>query len=253
MKTLRIILIASFLLFQIPVSNAQDNANQVLYLIHEDIVNVGKSEEYHKAGKDLAELVAGTNFTDMAFSAFQLDDYTFMYASPIENMARLDEPPWNKISEKAGKENFESVMAAFDGTYDTHRDFIAVFHPDLSYKPEQVQEEGHNYRSWMYFYYNQINQQEVMDLVKEWKQLYEDHQIDRGYSVFTNGFGHEGPVLVVHSWATSPADYAMMVEKRNEKFGDKGRELWERTEKLAYRIDNKTGWFLPELSYVPQE
>lgn len=252
MKTLRIILIIPFLFLLVPFICAQQSSGEY-YLIHEDMVNVGKSEEYRNAGKGLAELVAESNFPDMAFSAFQLDDYTFMYASPIENMARLDEPPWGKISEKVGKDRFESAMAAFDGTYDTHRDFIAVFHPDLSYKPEQVQEEGNNYRRWMYMYYNQINQEKVMEMVKEWKKLYEDHGIERGYSIFTNGFGHEGPVIVVHSWGKSPSDYDMMMEKRNEKFGDKGSELWGRTEKLAYRIDNKSGWFVPELSYMPQE
>ncbi|MBR9999872.1 MAG: hypothetical protein KFF73_12925 [Cyclobacteriaceae bacterium] len=253
MKTTRFILIASIFLFKMGPSYAQQTSGTQLLLIHEDRVMAGKNSEYQKAGEGLAKLLSESNFKDLSFTAFQLDDYTYMYVSPIQNMAQLDVSPWEKLSQQSGEDKVESAMAAFDGTYDTHRDFIAVFHPDLSYKTEKMQEEGNNYRRWMYFYYNQINQENVMNMVKEWKKLYEENDIPQGYAVYTNGFGHEGPVLVIHSWAKSAADHAQWIEKRNEMLGDKARELWGRTESLAYRIENKTGWLIPNLSYMPQE
>lgn len=215
---------------------AQENTNTQFLLIHEDQVVVSKTPEYLKASKGLIKLLDDHNFTGVAISAFRMDDNTFMYSSPIENMADLDTNPYSELRKQAGKEKSDAVMNAFDGTYDTHRDFIAAFHPDLSYKPEQLQEGEYNYREWMYFYYNQTHQEKVMDIIKEWKELYEDNNIETGYMVFTNGLGHEGPVLIVHSWAENPTDLSNGMEKRNELIGDEARALWERTQSLGYKM-----------------
>ena len=156
MKTTRISLFVFILIFTVRWTLAQENLATQLLLIHEDNVIVGKASQYAKASTGLKDLLAEVNFKEMTYTAFWVEDYTYMYVSPIENMAQLDDRPWVKLSEQAGKEKTEEVFAKFNGTYDTHRDFIAVYHPDLSYKPEQIQEEGNNYREWNYMYYNEI-------------------------------------------------------------------------------------------------
>jgi len=251
MRQMKFILIATLFISTVERSFAQEDPNAQLLLIHEDDVIVSKTSEYMEASQGFVNLMSENNFAGTTFTAFRMDDYTFMYVSPIENMAQLDDNQWAGLSEKVGKDKFETVMSAFDGTYDTHRDFIAVYHPDLSYKPEQLQEEGNNYREWMYLYYNQAHQDKVMDMAKEWKKLYTDNNIPAGYTIYSNGLGHEGPVLVVHSWAKNPTDHAQGMEKRNESMGDKASALWERTEALAYKIVTKTGWLVPDISYNP--
>ncbi len=253
MKTTRIILLAFILIFTVRWTFAQENPATQLLLIHEDNVIVGKAAQYAKASVGLKNLLAEVNFKETTYTAFWVDDYTYMYVSPIENMAQLDDSPWVKLSQQAGKDKTEAVFAEFAGTYDTHRDFIAVFHPDLSYKPEQLQEEGNNYREWNYMYYNEIHQDQILDLSREWKKLYEDKNVSNGYTIYTNGFGHKGPVLVIHTWATDPVDHAQKNQKRQELLGEAAQKLWEKTEALAYRIETKSGWVMPDISYIPQE
>ena len=45
----------------------------------------------------------------------------------------------------------------------------------------------------------------MIELMKEWKGLYEAKGIEDGYTIYTNGFGHYGPVIVIHTWAKSEA------------------------------------------------
>ena len=251
MMTTRKSLITSVLILTGVITFAQESPAPQMLLIHEDNVIVGKDAEYQQAGKGFVDLLKASNFTGFNISGFRLDDYTYWYVMPIQHMADLDHSPFEELSQKVGKEKFESTMAAFDGNYDTHMDYIAIFNPELSYKPEQLEAEGNDYRRWMYLYYNPVNQDKVVALAKEWKKLYEENDIPQGYTIYSNGLGHKGPVLVVHSWASSPVELDRAMQARNEKLGEKGNELWKRTEKLTYKIENKTGWYLPELSYHP--
>ncbi len=253
MKTTRFNLIGTLLFCTIGGAYAQETPSTQLLMIHEDHVLVDKTSEYTKVGEDLVKLMAQNNFTALTFTGFWLEDNTYMYVSPVENMAQLDNNPWAELAQKAGEDKAEAVMSAFGGTYNTHIDYLAVFHPDLSYKPEQLQEEGNNYREWDFFYYNEINQDQMMAMAREWKKLYEDKNVDIGYTVYTNGLGHEGPVLVIHRWAKDPVEMAQNNQKMNQLFGEAGQKLWERTAALGYRMETKRGWLMPNLSYMPQE
>jgi hypothetical protein len=253
MKTIRFTLITGLLVCLFAGMNAQPNQSAQLLAIHEDQVMVGKTAEYTKASEGLVKLMKENNFQGLTFVAFWLEDNTFMYVSWLDNMAQLDKNPWQELSQLAGEEKTDAVMSAFGGTYNTHVDYIAHFHPELSYKAEQLQEEGNIYREWDYFYYNEINQDRMMELAKEWKKLYEDNNLDIGYTVYSNGFGHEGPVLVIHRWAKDPVDMAERAQKTNQVLGDAAQQLWERTQALGYRIATRRGWLLPNLSNMPSD
>jgi len=89
-------------------------------------------------------------------------------------------------------------------------------------------------------------------MAREWKKLYEDHKIAAGYTVYSNGLGHEGPVLVIHRWAKNRVGMAENAQKANQMLGEAAHRLWERTEALGYRMETKRGWFMPDLSYMPE-
>lgn len=253
MKTTRLTLIASILLCTMQWTIAQQNSNTQLLWIHEDHVLVDKTAEYIEVGEGFVKLMSENDFKGLNFTGFYQDDNTFMFVSFIENLAQLDKNPFADLAAKAGQEKTNAVMSGFGGKYNSHIDYIAIYHPDLSYKSEQLQEEGNIYREWQFFYYNEINQDKMIGLAKEWKKLYEEKNIDVGYTMYTNGLGHEGPVIVVHRWAKNPVEMAQNNQKINELLGDEGRELWERTMKLGYRIEDKSGWLMPNLSYIPQQ
>jgi hypothetical protein len=253
MKTTRIAFIASIFLCNLQWSFAQENSNTQLLWIHEDHVLVDKTPEYIKASEGLVKLLSENDYEELNFVGFYLEDNTFMFVSMIENLAQLDKNPWAQLAQKAGEEKVSTVMSAFGGKYNSHIDYTAVFHPDLSYKPEQLQEEGNIYREWDFFYYNESNHEQMMDMAREWKKLYEEKNIEAGYTLYSNGLGHEGPVIVIHRWAKDPVDLAQRNQKINEIIGETGQKLWEKTMKLGYRMESKRGWLMPNISYQPQE
>ncbi len=250
MKAFKILSFFLFALFLSYFSYSQpDDANTQLFLIHEDKVLPSMDDKYRNTSAALVKLMHDNTFTGIQFNSFALDDFTYWYVSPIENMAELDNDPFEKLAGIAGKEKMESVFSGFDDTYFSHRDFIAVFHPDLSYKAEQLSEPGNNYREWLYLYYEEKHKENLMDLMKQWKDLFSSKNAPQGYAIYTNGLGHEGPVIVVHTWAKSREEHMATTRKRHEMLGEENNILWKKTRSLAYKIESKTGVHLPEFSY----
>jgi hypothetical protein len=83
--------------------------------------------------------------------------------------------------------------------------------------------------------------------------LYESKGIEHGYSIFTAGLGHYGPVLVVHSWAASETVHAAANEDTMVKLGEERMELLRKTMPLVQKQDVKRGMFMPDHSYTPQQ
>jgi len=222
-----------------------------LYLIHEDIVIPAKSSQYDEVSKSLKKALVDNNVTGFGYMSFWQNDNTVIHVQPISNYADLDKDFWKELSDKMGKDETEALFSKYDGTYHSHRDFVAVHHPDLSYKPEQVQEEDNNFREWTYLYYDSKDEKEMLGLMKEWKTLYESKDIESGYSVFTAGVGHYGPVVVIHGWANSEKEYAENNEKNMEALGDDRTALMGKTNPLIQKIESKRGWFQKDMSYSP--
>jgi hypothetical protein len=229
--------------------HAQDNTQ--LFLIHEDIVIPAKSSQYDEASKSLKKALVDNNVTGFGYMSFWQNDNTVIHVQPISNYAELDKDFWKELSDKMGKDETEALFAKYEGTYHSHRDFVAVFHPDLSYKPEQAQEGDYIFREWTFLYYDSKDEKAMFELMEEWKLLYESKNIENGYSIFTAGVGHYGPVIVVYGWAQNEQGYAENNEKNMETLGEERQALMGKTNLLIQKIETKRGWFQEEISYLP--
>lgn len=252
MRPRTILASAIILAFSLNLVYAQDNDTQ-LYMIHEDLVIPAQFNQYMETTSALKQAMEENNVTTMGFSTFWLDDNTWWFTRPIPNYAALDENPMQELFDKMGEEETMALLSKFNGTYHQHRNFVAVHHPSLSYKPEGSQEPGNNYREWMYLYYDDKDQEAMMEVMKEWKALYESKGIEHGYSVFTAGLGHYGPVLVVHTWAESETAHAEAGEDSMAKLGDERMELLGKTMPLIQKQESKRGWYMPDHSYITQQ
>ena len=152
-----------------------------------------------------------------------------------------------------GKEETQALFSQYDGTYTSHRDYIAYFHQSLSYKPEQIQEPGNNYKEWMYLYYNQEDQEALFELMKEWKALYEAKGITNGYTVYKNGMGHYGPVLVIYSWAKSAEEMGKREADHMAALGEDRMKLMNKTMPLIQKQNSKRGYIMEDISYMPEQ
>ncbi len=228
-------------------SNAQEPPERLM--IHEDYVLISQQTKYDEASKGIVKALKDNAITDITFWAFRQDDNTYVYATPVENFAVLDKDMWKSLEDKVGKDKTDELFKQYDGTYQSHRTFMVNYHPELSYKADQLASGNSNYRVWTYFYFYPENYDAMMKISKEWKDLYESKNIPYGFTIYTNGFGAGGPVLIIHDWASSPEEYASHNTESNKILGTEAQDLWKRTQPLLYKSDQKTGWYLADLSY----
>jgi len=232
---------------------AQDEPKGQWLIIHEDMVEPAKLEAYKKAAKVFKDKAEEYQM-DMESHAVMQDDYTFLYVTPVENMAALDTNPFAELAKKVGKEKVKEMFAGYEDTYTSHRNFMVWRSDDYSYVPEGSDWTPETlYRRWDYYYMDPDKGEEAKAVSKEWKNLYETKNVTNGYKIYTGGMGLEMPLYVVLTWGKDAADLEAKAAANMELLGEEADALWEKTQKLIRKSDRKEGWYLPDLSYIPQE
>lgn len=234
---------------------AQDAAPQFLS-VHEDLVIPSKAEEYEQAALGLVNAIKKHNVSSISYTAASMDDFTYIYFSPVENLAGVDKinASFGELQEKMGKDAFSSTMKAFDACYPSHRNYLVRLRPDLSYKPEQGAQisEGLNFRHWDFYHIQPGMEDEAEAIAKAWVALNDKIKSTDGYRLYSNSYGLEGPVFIVVQSAKSAADFYKNSEAWMKKTGEEGRALMNRTWKVIRKFESKDGMIRPELSVSPQ-
>lgn len=234
-------------------TSAQTADETQLLMVHEDLVIPSENGKYMEAMKGLKQILSDNAVRTFGYNSFWLYDNSWIHVRPIKSLAELDENAMMELIDKVGEEGFQEMYSKFDGTYNSHRTFVAVYHPSFSYKPEQLEEEGNYFREWMYLYYHEKDHEAMMGFMKEWKELYESKNIDTGYTIYTAGLGHYGPVVVVHTWGKSQAEYAKKAEENQAILEEAATELWGRSSSVIHKQEMKRGYYMQDVSYLPQQ
>ena len=145
-------LLAAVMFMTLPIISLQAQEKLQHLVIHEDYVLPSQMPKYEEASKNLVKALRENAITDAKFWAFWQDDNTYVYATPVENFAALDQSMWKSLEDKIGKGNSETLFKAFDETYQSHRTFMVNYHPDLSYKADQLSNGNSNYRVWTFVF-----------------------------------------------------------------------------------------------------
>ena len=236
-----------------PICAQEDEAPKTQMLaIHADHVLPAKAAEYEAATKALKDVLEKYEIKDVSYRTLTQSNGNYLYVDYIDNFAELDKNLFGTLKEKMPEADWIAMWKKFDGCYYEHEDFIARYHPDLSYHAEELTEEM-KYRMWDFMYFEEKDWDNVMAMAKKWKELYESKKAGGGYTIYTNGFGMEGPVIVVHSWAKSEADHVAIDSKDNELLGDDAGKLWQETVKYIYKQEKITGRSRADLSYIPTQ
>ena len=223
-----------------------------LYLMHEDIVLPYMADKYESALKDFAKLFSDAKIDSRSYNVIQTDYFKYTAVIPVTDFNGLAKyfGMTPEIIEKIGNDKFDAQMKKFDGCYDTHRNYLMTLRNDLSYKPEYGlnPDDGLNYRHLDYFYVVPGNEDEMMELIKEYKKLYETKKIEEGYRVYMGSVGTEmGMVLFVQP-AKSRVDFAMLSDKQDEILGKDAQKLWDRVVAITQKFEHHDGVMRSDLS-----
>ncbi len=226
-----------------------------LFLMHEDNVLPFMADKYESALKDFDKMMSDAKI-DRTYNIIQADIFKYTAVIPVTDFDGLAKyfgmSP--EVMNKIGKDKFESVMKKFDGCYDTHRNFLMTLRNDLSYKPEYGlnPDDGINFRHLDYFYAVPGKEDEMMELIKEYKKLYETKNIEEGYRVYMGSIGTEAGMVLFVQPAKSRVDYAALSDRQNEILGDEGQKLWDKTLAITQKFEHHDGMMRPDLSYRPK-
>lgn len=242
------LLITLILCFTINFSQAQKR-----YQIHVDNVRPSSVGEYEKISKRFLEACKAHN-PQTSWVTATTSDFRYLWISPLENFAQLDEDPFADMAKAMG-DDWGKIFEDYNKCYDSHSDYVISLSESLTYMPEGFSQtqEGENYRKWYYIYYTPENGKKVYDAMKGIKDMFAEKDSKEYYRVYRSGFGSPENYLVVAISSKDEVDAATRSKANDELLGESAKEIFGKLMGSIERMDESTGWMRPDMAYSPSE
>ncbi len=247
-------LYACLLFFSSTVIQAQQEMKDQLYWVREEVAKVDMWDQYEKTSKEWVELMTGAELDLPYMWASESSDGHYYYLFPLENYAAIDKLSgiFGAAVDKIGKDKWAKFIKENEGSMVTHKDFIVTRSAKYSYKPEEprLKPEEAKFIHWMFFHYKLENRNEIMEIMTEWKQLYQDKKITNGYTIWLMELGRDNNMIVLTENYKDGADYYTMQEQDNALMEAEAGALWAKMSPFITSIENKFGNQRPDLGFV---
>jgi len=236
-----------------PPSFSQEMKDQ-LYWVREEVAKVDMWDKYESTSKEWVKLMteAGLDFPYMWAS--QRDDGHYYYLFPLDNYAAIDKMPeiFGAAIEKIGKDKWAKFLVENESSIATHKDFIVTRSAKYSYMPKEprLKSEDANFIHWMFFHYKLENRNQVMDIMKEWKKLYEDKKIKNGYTIWLIELGLDNNMIALTENFKDGADFYTSQKEDNALMEAEASALWTKMAPYIISTENKYGNQRPDMGFV---
>jgi hypothetical protein len=237
------------------LAQAEEQNTQFLFIVQE-VVKPSMIKDFEEATKEEFALIAEQNFPYTCYT-YNSDDYIYYYVWPMKDYADIGNmmAAWGEMVQKIGVEKWSALGERKGKMFEYYKFWAAYYRPDLSYVQEnpRFKPEEANFRYWVFLSILPGKELEFENICKEWLEL--DKKVDRmdSYDLFVGDIGTEMPFYFWEVKGKSAGDFFSQQEIYGGKTGDVGMELWNRTMALCRKVEDKTGWFRPDLSYIPKE
>jgi len=240
------LLLAVLFCFTINFSQAQK-----MYSVHVDFVKPSKIMDYEKASKEFTEACKKYN-PQARWITVKTSDNRYMYVSPMENFAELDENPFADMAKAMG-DSFGDMFKQFNTCYDKHGDYVLTLDEGLTYMPEGITQtpEGENYREFYFLYYTPENQGKLREAMKGIKDLFASKGSKEYYRVYRSGFGVIDSYYMVAVAAKDRIDSATRGKANDELLGEGAKEIFGNLNNSIARFEEVSAWMRPDLYYQP--
>ena len=233
---------------------AQEEPKDQLYWVREEVAKVDMWDQYEETSKQWVELMTGADLDFPYMWASQRDDGHYYYLFPLDNYAAIDKMPeiFGAAIEKIGKDKWAKFMVENESSIVTHKDFIVTRSAKYSYWPKEprLKPEEAKFIHWMFFHYKLENRKEVMDIMTEWKKLYEEKNIKNGYTIWLIELGLDNNMVVLTENYKDGADYYTSMEADNALMEAEASALWAKMSPFITSVENKYGNQRPDLGFV---
>jgi hypothetical protein len=233
-----------------------EEQNAQFFFVVEEVVKPPMVSKFEEASKEEFSLLAEQNFPYTCY-IYNTEDYTYYYVWAVKDYADIGNfmDNWMEMIKKIGLEKWQALVELKGKTLESYK-FGAIRHrPDLSYVQEnpRFELEDANFMFWRFCHILPGKESEFENICREWVEL--DKEVNRsdGYDTFVVEMGTEMPLYFWTVRGISAADFQKQQEIYGAKAADKIMALWNRTSALFKKLEDKTGWFRPDLSYMPKE
>jgi hypothetical protein len=232
---------------------AQEELKDQLYWVREEVAKVDMWDQYEQTSKEWVELMTGAGLDLPYMWASQRDDAHYYYLFPLDNYASIDkfQGIFGAAIEKIGKEKWAEFIKRNEGSMESHRDFIVRRSAKYSYWPEEprLNPEERKFTHWMFFHYKLENRKDVMDIMTEWKKLYEEKNIKNGYTIWLMELGLDNNMIALTESYKDGADYYTSMEADNALMEKEASALWSKMSPFITNIENIFGNQRPDLGF----
>ncbi len=242
------------LLTSCAIMKAQEEPKDQLYWVREEVVKVEKWQQYEETSKEWVELMTSAGLDFPYMRASQRDDGHYYYLLPLNSYADIDKFPekFGSAIEKIGKEKWAEFMERNESSMDYHKDFIAKWSADHSYIPKEprIKQNEAGFLHWIFFTYKLENRKEVLDILAEWKALYEENNIPDGWSTWIIEVGERNDMMAITEAAKDGANWYTAMEENSAKIKEEEQKLWEKFSQYVTSMEQKFGQPRPDLGFV---
>jgi hypothetical protein len=234
----------------------KEPAKDQLFYLMEFVVSPSTVAEYEKAQKAFSTAAAQHNYS-VGYTAYSTNDFHYYYIIPIDNFAGIDAlmKEYEGFIQKMGQDNFQKLMKGFDGTYKYMREGVSKVSSDYSYMPAdpRVKPEEAPYIYWNAWYIKAGMEDEIAEVWKEYKKLYEKNNLKDGWHMWVGILGSDSPAHVGALFGKSDVDFFTRFGEIDKALGEQGQALWNKALSMCRKFEQRYGRPRPDLSYVPKK
>ncbi len=236
--------------FQSNTAEAQIKED-MLMIVSTDKVDMSKTAEYEKAVKTFNAKHQEHKVKSVGWWGSAMENSTYVYGVPIDDMASLDNAYWKESVEKIGDASLDKLFKDMNQYVTSNEVLIYNLVADLSYMHPETPYNGNDFREVNFYQFKTGTAKEVRALAKAYKDLYTEKKLKGSFQIYQTLYG-KSDQWVVLQFAKSEQD---LVERRaiNEKLmGAKRGELAKKMQALLVSSDTQVGMFRDDLTYFAE-
>jgi len=232
-------------------ANSQTNDIPTMLVMWENEIPPDMVSEYEEVVKKEVALFKKLNYP-RSWYLYHTDDYHYWFVMTIKDLNDFEQlnQELGSYLVRLAEEGF-IFTEEFKGKTNFMKPTIMQWLSDLSNMPDgTIDFSKAQYFRWGQCYVKVGFEDKFIQNWGEWVKLFKENQLEIGWHLYTGIIGTENPFFMWGEIYDSPLDMETKRAKASQKISDDSDKLWSETLQYLRKIEIKTGWYRPDLSYV---
>jgi hypothetical protein len=242
---------------------AQDEGEMAIpemefFTVFQDMVRPSMRQQYEQNTKEMiaAFQAAGVSTEKVSWVAIMSNELGYTYVIPGKGPEDFSAMwgAWLEAMNAVGMDQAMEFQATSAAAMDHAGMSYIALRPDLSYMPETVTiNAAEPYRHYYFWYVMPGKEQSFEAVAKEFQQLYQANDIERGWRIYQYITGPDLPLYLVVMKSKDEHHFFMVSDEIDTALGDDADALFAKALSMTRRIDEASGWVRADLSYPVME